>query len=156
MIVPINAVTAEGSSLSANVFADHARGMEEALSCLDDSEMETVRSLLRRVNHAAENSSTVDSSFRRDEQATGEKVNSATASQIYATMHLPVKNKWTPASSTSRCQRSSSLSERDWYILRGRCQRANREGRYAVLVLEVADKVPIITRDKAKRAKPDP
>jgi DNA-binding MarR family transcriptional regulator len=62
-MVPINAVTAEGSKLFRKVFADHARGMEGALSCLDDSEKEILRNLLRKVSHAAENRATVDSRF---------------------------------------------------------------------------------------------
>jgi large conductance mechanosensitive channel len=73
VIVPINALTAEGSKLIRKVFADQARGMEDALSCLDDSEKETLRNLLRKVSHAAENRATVDSSFGQDEQANGEK-----------------------------------------------------------------------------------
>jgi hypothetical protein len=56
----------------------------------------------------------------------------------------------------SRCQRSSSLSERDWYTLGGRCERATREGPPAVLALEIAAEVPINTRGQAERAKADP
>ncbi len=55
------------------VFADHARGMENALSSLDDSEKETLRNLLRKVSHVAENRATVDSSIGQDEQANGER-----------------------------------------------------------------------------------
>jgi large conductance mechanosensitive channel len=73
VIVPINAVTAEGSKLIRKVFADHARGMEDALSCLDDSEKETLRNLLRKVSHAAETRATIDRSSGQDEQAIGEK-----------------------------------------------------------------------------------
>jgi large conductance mechanosensitive channel len=73
VILPLNALTTEGSKLLHKVFANHARGMEEALSCLDDSEKETLKNLLRKVSHATENRATVDSSFGRDEQATGEK-----------------------------------------------------------------------------------
>src|ERR1700730_6103870 len=47
VIVPINAVTAEGSRLFRKVLADHGRGVEDALSRLDDSEKETLRKLLR-------------------------------------------------------------------------------------------------------------
>ncbi|MFZ1917651.1 MAG: large conductance mechanosensitive channel protein MscL [Terriglobales bacterium] len=54
VVLPINALTAEGSVIR-KVFADHARGMEDALSGLDDSEKETLRSLLRKVSHGAEN-----------------------------------------------------------------------------------------------------
>lgn len=72
VILPINALTAEGSKLMRRVFADHARGLEDGLSGLDDSEKETLRSLLRKVSHAAENRATVDSSIGKDEQATGE------------------------------------------------------------------------------------
>jgi large conductance mechanosensitive channel len=60
VILPINALTAEGSKLIRKVFADHAHGMEDALSCLDDSEKETLTNLLRKVNHAAENRPTVN------------------------------------------------------------------------------------------------
>ena len=73
VIVPINALTAEGSKLIRKVFADHARGAEEALSCLDDSEKEILRNLLRKVSHAAENRATVDSSSGQDEKANDEK-----------------------------------------------------------------------------------
>jgi large conductance mechanosensitive channel len=73
VIVPINAVTTEGSKLIHEVFADHARGMEDALSRLDDSEKETLRSLLRKVSHAAESRASVDSSFGQDERASREK-----------------------------------------------------------------------------------
>jgi large conductance mechanosensitive channel len=54
VIVPINALTTEGSKLIRKAFADHGRGIEEALSYLDDSEKETLRNLLRKVSHAAE------------------------------------------------------------------------------------------------------
>lgn len=73
VIVPINALSAEGSKLFRKVFADHPRGLEDALSSLDDSEKETLRNLLRKVSHAAENCATVKSSFGQDEQANGEK-----------------------------------------------------------------------------------
>lgn len=54
VIVPINALTTEGSKLIGKVFANHARGMEDALSCLDESEKETLKNLLRKMSHAAE------------------------------------------------------------------------------------------------------
>jgi large-conductance mechanosensitive channel len=58
VIVPINALTTEGSKLIHKVFADHAHGIEDALSCLDDSEKETLKVLLRKVSHGAENRAT--------------------------------------------------------------------------------------------------
>ena len=73
VILPINAVTAEGSKLISKVFADHARGMEDALSCLEDSEKDTLRNLLRKVRHAAENRATFNSSIGQDEQANREE-----------------------------------------------------------------------------------
>jgi large conductance mechanosensitive channel len=73
VIVPINALTTEGSKLFRKVFADHARGMEDALSCLEDSEKEALRNLLRKVSYAAENRTTVNSSIGQDEQANGER-----------------------------------------------------------------------------------
>jgi hypothetical protein len=73
VIAPINALTAEGSKLISKVFADHARGMEDALSGLEDSEKETLRTLLRKVSHASENRATVESRVGQDEQANGEK-----------------------------------------------------------------------------------
>ena len=73
IILPINALTAEGSKLIGKVFADHARGVEEALSGLDDTEKETLRNLLRKVSHAAENSASVNSSIGQGEQANGRK-----------------------------------------------------------------------------------
>lgn len=54
VILPLNALTTEGSKLG-KVFADHARGVEDALSFLDDSEKETLRALLRKVSHGTEN-----------------------------------------------------------------------------------------------------
>ncbi len=71
VIVPINALTAEGSKLIRKVFADHERGMEDALSSLDDSEKETLRSLLRKVSHAVEKPATAKSG--QDERANREK-----------------------------------------------------------------------------------
>jgi large conductance mechanosensitive channel len=60
VILPINALTTEGSKLIGEVFADHARGMEEALSSLDESEKETLKNLLRKVSHAAEKRASVN------------------------------------------------------------------------------------------------
>ena len=73
VILPINALTAEGSKLISKVFADHVRGMEDALSSLDDSEKETLRNLLRKVSHAAETHATVNSSIDQHEQVNGER-----------------------------------------------------------------------------------
>ena len=73
MIVPVNALTAEGSKLIHKVFADHARGLEDALSSLDDSEKKTLRNLLRKVSHAAENRATVSSNIDQEEQANGKR-----------------------------------------------------------------------------------
>jgi len=73
VIVPINALTTEGSKLIHKVFADHAHGIEDALSCLDDSEKETLKNLLRKVSHGAENRATVNSSIGQNEQANGER-----------------------------------------------------------------------------------
>ena len=55
VIVPINALTTEGSKLFDRMFADHGHGFEEVLSSLDNSEKETLKSLLRKVSRAAEN-----------------------------------------------------------------------------------------------------
>ena len=73
VIVPINAVTAEGSKLFRQVLADHGRGMEDALSRLDDSEKETLRKLLRKLSYAAENQATTEGGVGRGEPATGER-----------------------------------------------------------------------------------
>ena len=73
VIVPINAVTAEGSKLFRKVFADHAHGMEDALSRLDDSEKETLKNLLRKLSYAAQNQTTAESSTGDGEQANGER-----------------------------------------------------------------------------------
>jgi large conductance mechanosensitive channel len=72
VMVPINAVTAEGSRLFRKVLADHGRGVEDALSRLDDSEKET-RKLLRKLTYAAENQATTEGSAGRGEPATGER-----------------------------------------------------------------------------------
>jgi large conductance mechanosensitive channel len=71
VVLPINALTAEGSKLFRKVFADHPRGLEDALSGLDDSEKETLRNLLRKVSHTSENLAGVNRSSGRDEQANG-------------------------------------------------------------------------------------
>ena len=75
VILPINALTTEGSKLIRKVFADHAHGMEDELSCLDDYEKETLKSLLRKVNHASGNGAPRDSGFGptlgQNEEATG-------------------------------------------------------------------------------------
>jgi len=73
VIVPINALTAEGSKLIHKVLADHGRGMEEAFSGLEASEKETLRNLLRKVSRAAENRATLDNGFDEDEKANREK-----------------------------------------------------------------------------------
>jgi hypothetical protein len=46
VILPINALTAEGSKLIRKALVDHTHGMDEALSCLDDSEKEIQTYLL--------------------------------------------------------------------------------------------------------------
>jgi large conductance mechanosensitive channel len=74
VILPINALTAEGSKLIRRVFADHARGVEDALSSLDDSERETLTKLLRKVSHAAESRSTLNSGVGQDEKQTKKEV----------------------------------------------------------------------------------
>jgi len=73
VIVPINELTAEGSKLIRKVFADHAHGMEDAFSYLDNSEKETLKNLLRKVSYAAENHANVNNSIDQDKQATGER-----------------------------------------------------------------------------------
>jgi large conductance mechanosensitive channel protein len=73
VILPINALTTEGPKLIRKVLADHSRGMEDALSCLEDSEKDTLRNLLRKVSHAAENRATVNSRVGQDEHANGER-----------------------------------------------------------------------------------
>jgi large conductance mechanosensitive channel len=62
VIMPINALTAEGSKLFRKVLADHTRGLEDALSRLDDSEKETLRKLLRKLSYAAESPATAEGS----------------------------------------------------------------------------------------------
>jgi large conductance mechanosensitive channel len=73
VVLPINALTAEGSKLIRRVFADHAGGIEEAFTGLDDSEKETLRKLLRKVSHAAENRATVNNSIDQEKQANRER-----------------------------------------------------------------------------------
>jgi large conductance mechanosensitive channel len=73
VVAPINALTAEGSKLVSKVFADHALGIEDALSSLKDSENETLRRLLQKLSRASENRATDESRVGRDEQANGEK-----------------------------------------------------------------------------------
>jgi large conductance mechanosensitive channel len=73
VIVPINALTTEGSKLIHKLFAEHARGIEDELSCLDDSEKETLRNLLRKVSSAAEHRGTANNSIGHEEQASGER-----------------------------------------------------------------------------------
>ena len=58
VVLPINALTTEGSRLMGRVFADHARGLEDLLSGLDETEKETLRNLLRKVSQSAENRAT--------------------------------------------------------------------------------------------------
>jgi large conductance mechanosensitive channel len=55
VVLPINALTTEGSKLMSEVFSDHARGIEDSLSSLDDSEKETLRNLLRKLSQAKAN-----------------------------------------------------------------------------------------------------
>ena len=54
VILPLNALTTEGSKLIQK-FANHARGMEDELSGLDDTEKQTLKNLLRKVSYPAEN-----------------------------------------------------------------------------------------------------
>ena len=58
VVLPINAVTTEGSKFMSRVLADHARGIEDSLSTLDESEKETLRNLLHKLSHADQNPST--------------------------------------------------------------------------------------------------
>jgi large conductance mechanosensitive channel len=62
VVLPINALTTEGSKLMSRVFADHVRGMADSLTGLDDSEKETLKNLLRKVSQAAESRVTGGSS----------------------------------------------------------------------------------------------
>ena len=55
VVLPINALTTEGSKLMSEVLAGHARGIEDSLSSLDDSEKETLRNLLRKLSQAKAN-----------------------------------------------------------------------------------------------------
>jgi large conductance mechanosensitive channel len=71
VILPVNALSVEGSKLIRKVFADHERGIEDALSRLDDSEKETLRSLLRKVSHGGETRATANGSTGQDKQVNG-------------------------------------------------------------------------------------
>jgi len=70
VILPINALTTEGSKLFGRVFADHARDVEDVLAGLDDSEKETLKNLLRKVSCAAENRAPINA---QDQQANRER-----------------------------------------------------------------------------------
>ena len=72
VILPINALTTEGSKLIHKIFAEPARGIEDELACLDDSEKEILRNLLRKVS-AAEHRGTANSSIGHEEEASGER-----------------------------------------------------------------------------------
>jgi large-conductance mechanosensitive channel len=61
VIVPVNALTTEGSKLIRKIYTDHAHDMEDAFSYLDDSEKEVLGKLLRKVGHAAEDRTTGNS-----------------------------------------------------------------------------------------------
>src|SRR5262252_2870791 len=55
VIVPINAATAEGSKLMHDVIPEQVRGeINHMLSRLDDSEKEILKSLLRKLGHTPE------------------------------------------------------------------------------------------------------
>jgi large conductance mechanosensitive channel len=59
VIMPLNAVTTEGSRLIHEVVAGHTRGrVEDALIALSDAEKEILATLLKKVSHAAEGPST--------------------------------------------------------------------------------------------------
>ena len=45
--------------------------MEDELSCLDDYEKETLKNLLRKVSHAAENRAPLDGSHGQNKEANG-------------------------------------------------------------------------------------
>ena len=62
VVLPLNELTTEGSKLG-KVFADHARGVEDALSSLHDSEKETLKNLLRKVSHSTGSGTTADGSI---------------------------------------------------------------------------------------------
>ena len=62
VVLPLNALATEGSKLG-KVFADHARGVEDALSSLNDSEKETLKNLLRKVSHSAGSGTALDGSI---------------------------------------------------------------------------------------------
>ena len=71
VILPVNALSVEGSKLIRKVFADHERAIEDALSRLDDSEKETLRNLLRKVSHGGETRATANSTIGQDKQVNG-------------------------------------------------------------------------------------
>ena len=73
VVLPVNALTAEGSKLIGKVLADHAREMDDALSGLDNSEREALAHLLRKVGHAAEARAVDSTSIGRNEQTRGER-----------------------------------------------------------------------------------
>jgi large conductance mechanosensitive channel len=50
VVLPVNALTEEGSMLVKKVLANHRREMDDAFSSLDDSEKEVLAHLLRKVN----------------------------------------------------------------------------------------------------------
>jgi len=54
VVLPVNALTTEGSKLIHKVLADHARDMDDALSSLDNSEREALAHILRKMGHATE------------------------------------------------------------------------------------------------------
>jgi hypothetical protein len=74
VILPVNALSVEGSKLIRKVFADHERGIEGALSRLDDSEKETLRNLLRKVSYGGETRVTANGSIGQDRQVNGKGV----------------------------------------------------------------------------------
>jgi large conductance mechanosensitive channel len=72
VIVPVNAVTVEGPKLIRRVISQHARELEDALSCLDHTEKEALANLLRKLDHAADARSAGKSSIVPKEQVDGE------------------------------------------------------------------------------------
>jgi large conductance mechanosensitive channel len=55
VIVPINAATTEGSRLIQKVIPKELRGeIDHTMSCLDDSEKEILKNLLRKLGHTTE------------------------------------------------------------------------------------------------------
>lgn len=51
VIIPVNALTTEGSKLIRKIYADHAHDMEDAFSYLDDSEKEVLAKLQLMVEN---------------------------------------------------------------------------------------------------------